>query len=732
MALSPYNSYNPMSQYNAYSGGWLPSPNAFLSPYTPNYAQSLYMGVPQQLFAPNLPPQGFQTLKERTAGVDAFARTDKPEKPPVTETIVRQAPKLAYTRQQPDPLPDALFSRPQAVPYSQAIHMAHNGKVREVRIRRDLHSITALPQAVFVTDDNKAMQATLPKSLSEYTRVLEDNNVPYSFEAKQHTTLGKAKDLATETFRETLIPILVFGITAALGWVVWKYIFKRPMEEAPVRDALIRSSQSPNNFSQVKGSMEDILAFYDDNTQSKAKDFRAGRKDVLIAQGPPGTGKTYMLEALALEALKKPDVLCFDPAKAPAFRQLLGQMYSGDEIESKRAVSILETMNGGKPVKELLLFVNEAERFIELETVINDALGNPSMKTRVPKLRILGTSNSLPPFNGPAKSRISDGIMIVDYPSVDKRVSIVGRMLQEGIGANYNAADLSNQRHLRTVLEDNPSYSIRSTRKVVDDVVAKAKAENLNADATLKALDKRFEQQPMDDGEIAALIRHAAVQFITDPSRTLNPASEKGVELFNRRTMLSIENKTKGLDVELNMNSKALYPLIEEQLAEVVAKQPNHEFPLDRSEAIKTLSSVANALGALALRRIPKAEETATTQMIDRVAHGIEALEGYADHEALNNLVNVLEAKPINRDVWHAFHAAYKLTDAAKIESTLLKPDTLKQVLEAVLGIDDKKIDDLDASLRPISESLQIAIQKASMVEPPAKPHEHDHDHHHH
>ena len=712
MSLSPYNSMSSYP-YNAYTNAWLPAPNTFLSPYTPNYAQSFYVGVPPQPYGPNAPLQGFNTLKERTSGGDGFTRTDKPAKPEVTETIVRQAPKLAYTRHQPDPLPDAMFRNPQAVPYSQAIHMAHNSKVKEVRIRRDLHSITALPQAVFVTDDGKALRATLPKSLSEYTHVLEENNVPYSFEAERRGFFSKMKDLAVETFRETLIPILVFGITAGLGWGLYRYGFKRAIEEAPVKDALVRSSQSRNNFSQVQGPIDSTLAFYENDVQAKAQDFRAGRKDVLIAQGPPGTGKTYMLEALALEALSKPDVLCFDPAKAPAFRQLLGQMYSGDEIESKRAVSILETMNGGKPVKELLLFVNEAERFIELETVITDAFGNPSLKTRVPKLRILGTSNSLPPFNGPAKSRISDGIMIVDYPSIDKRVDIVGRMLQEGIGAGFNVADAATRRGLQDVLEANPSYSIRSTRKVVDDVVAQAKARSLASAGTLKSLDQRFEQQPLDDGEIAALIRHAAVSYMTNPVLTLNPASEKGVELFNRRTMLAVENKTKDLGVELNMNAKALYPLILAQIATNVATEESHEFPLEKVGAIKLLSSVATGLSTMALRQIPEAEEKATTQLINRVAHTIEATNGYDAQEFLKALVGVLEKKPTNRNVWRAFHTAYKAMPGEA------SADVLNKVLPAVFDEGNTALKDgLEPGWQPVVPLLQTAIKQAATLIP--------------
>lgn len=701
-----YANYSPI-----YNGAYSYSPAMLTGGYTTqaqyNMPQgSSYFGNTWRYPAPSFSPAtGYPAAQSLQAEpVDAYQPSvakhlsQNSEEPVVSE---KKAPAKPH-----HVLPLQLVRQGQSISYSQALHLIDNKQVKFVTIEKDPKSLTALPTAKLILENNKWVRATLPNQLKYFAEALEKQDILYSYSAYQPSTSEKASSLISETFKETMVPLLIFGLTMGLGWLGFRHVFRPMMEKGPIEDALRRSIKT---FDEVQTTPDQVLQYYEPKVQELVNDFRRGHKNYLIAQGPPGTGKTFLLKSIARERIKSGNAVALDPGFDGRVRNLLYRIYGGDEVESKHAIQSLQKMHG-KPFDEIILLVNEMEHLPELNQIIVKAVDNEAKKAGFPTLRLLATSNKLPAFDGAVKSRVTEGIMFIDHAPPETLTEIILEQFQKRIPGFQ--ADSARQT-LTEILATNEGYSTRSLSKVVDaviDEVNSAHKTHKNLDPLTTFQLKLFDR-PLDDGEIAGLIRKVINDRLRRDQRVWLSPTAKGIDRLNRQVMTKVETFTDDLGVELAMNGKEVKSILEDELSGLVKEMGG--ISTETNDYLKITQRLANALRSTTLLEADKDEVELAQKFARNFADFIEntippsSFKNPLTHHTVVRLLRSPEPLPELRE--ELMEVAEYYADNVKLTT----PEELKAIFAAAADPVQGKLHALSDDHRNIAESMRKVLKIA-------------------
>lgn len=489
------------------------------------------------------------------------------------------------------PIFQAVDNRPQAASikaqsqtsYSQAIQMVGENQIHQATIQMNPDSWAGIPKARLEKSNGEIVQVNLPRKTEDFEQQLHQSGIPYAFEVDKPVGLAKVKEVTANVVKESLVPILLFGLTSILGTVVFRYgrIF---MERNRVQSVL---KEAVKGFREATKSPDDILQLYPQDVQHTVNRFRHGRSQGVILIGPPGNGKTYLLESVAKEFLSKKEAIALDLSE-PEVRSMLSRIYSYDGKDRQAGLGSLNRL-AGKDVKHILLVVDEFERYWpELSDLFTKSVSNGSSNNNLPKLHPLLSGNDLPALTeDAAESRIGHLRAFVDHLTPQSLSCMVNQILGKGSRATHPQP--VSEQELASVFERNPGYSVRRVMDALNDIIVKFQtnpAKDFNVAQELEAI-LRSKDGSLTGAEMAGLARRRLIQRV-ESQLTDKAASGRILTMYSFK---EAETLFRDLGLKLNMSGYQVDALLSK-----IEKTMDFTGPMEIRDFITKLKEISERL----------------------------------------------------------------------------------------------------------------------------------------
>lgn len=478
-------------------------------------------------------------------------------------------------------------SSPEALPpssenaerplYSDIKPLLASRQVQQVRILLDPKSLGALPVADMVLNNGTECKLLLPHDIKALTTILEQAGVPYTYQSTNREGIGKMLDWGAGVASDMVGPFLLLGVTGVLGmWASQKY--NEFLETRRLTEELRNAHRTELKTS--KYNYQDMKRYHDPYVQRYLDDFLTGVTNVVIGRGYPGLGKTHIMSALAKEAtVKNPHAMVLN-LDTGNILQLLKDIYGGDKAQIAKAMRILQRENGGRPVKDLLLYADEVEKLshqTEIRDLLLKGVGNPSLSQDIPKLRMLATCNDVPAFTQDAAiaSRVASFLIPPPGPKVTAR--ILAESLHGALPGWKLPGSEALAKALHPLLKEYEGTSLRALtgelrQKLLDklrqnsDKLASAKpAHKLDENTVKTALGVILSDYKLTPTEIAALMGRMIVARITRAYPSSKPAMQR--EALWKELHEPAKIHTELLRDKLTLNAKMLKTQLNRLLA---------------------------------------------------------------------------------------------------------------------------------------------------------------------
>ncbi len=470
---------------------------------------------------------------------------------------------------QPKPINITIPENAKVVDYSTALALVQSGQVKRAEVNRDPNSFTAIPTGDLFLNNGRVLSTVLPNDTQEFRRSLDQAQIPYAIDIVKPKGLQMVVGVLKGALQELLLPTLLLSATGLSGY--WAYNqFQKQNAQKGVHNTLAQAVKRFDNFNY---DVSKIIHLYDEPTQRTVNDFVNGRINVLLAKGPPGTGKSHLLNSVGKTlsasiagtlASKGQDVLFLNLNVSDSVIELLENIYSGDQDKSAKALATFKKLNGGKPIRQIIVYADEIENMQnQITELFNKGLGNPEGTSNLPTLRVIATCNEWPAFGLANKSRINAGKMLVLHAPPSTLASIFMEKFQRV----FPGVDISKHREpILNVFKQYPGYSTRNVSEVIfKKAVAQYQAQPANKRSPAQALEEALKNTYLDDSEISGLIVSTLTEFIMNGLTPLLPNSGEALKL---RMADEADRASIGLDDILPLNGKDYKKLIVQALAD--------------------------------------------------------------------------------------------------------------------------------------------------------------------
>ena len=556
------------------------------------------------IWNPPMPPQAQPMTAPLTTGAASLSGAPIPFK---AETgFAPGAPTTNYRLASPAPIarPANTLSQPllpttpynwngasKTLPYSEAVKLIEAGQVQHAAIVMDSHSFTAIPTAELQFVNGATVKMLLPRDMQPFTTMLEENNVAYEYRNNAPTGGAKiGKDLLGIA-KEMFVPFIMLGAAGASAAFAMKR-FQQKQADGETAEAIRKAKKDLTTY---KFDFNTILKDHEEPVQRALGQFVREEKQVVIAKGLPGIGKTHVFLALAKEIQKQdPDtfVLEIRPGVGDNVRDLLKEMYSGDRTLALKAMKFLQEENGGKPVKDLLLYADEVEKIPGnlMEFLINNGIGNPAVTVPgLPKLRILATCNAWPNFINNSATLSRSTAVIITPPTPRIVSKIFAENLAEETGGKVDAEKLTEK--MRGIFSEYDGYSPRTIAQSVSKQVANTlKEDNDFSDKHVEdVLRATLDRTPLNDTEVASLLTRLMIKSVMSGQQPLDAIN--GPTNMWKSLLDDAESATKGLLFLVESNGKQYKRTIEALL-----KRTDLDYVKDPQAFNRAVTSITDAL----------------------------------------------------------------------------------------------------------------------------------------
>ena len=481
-----------------------------------------------------------------------------------------------------EPLPGLM---PNQLAFSQVLTLLEEDKVQNVSILENPDPWSGLPSARLRLNNGRTFKVDLPRHTDKLQELLNTKAVPYNFEEKKLEGAERISTAANNILKESLVPILLFGLTSLLGAGVFRY-GNRFIEKNRIQAVL---QEAVKKYETADKSPSKLLELYPQSVQRVANRFREGRAQGVILIGPPGNGKTHVLESIAKEALQKQDSIALDLSE-PEVRSLLSRIYSFDGKDRQNGLKSLNAL-AKKEVKHILLVVDEFERYWnDLSDLFTKSVSNGSGNKNLPKLHPLLSGNDLPALTeDAAESRIGHLRAFVDHLSPDSLATMVNRIVKN-TQHNHGAKPAEHQ-SLKALFERNPGYSVRRLLDVLNDVLVDSKTSNVRPFPLVEKLEQTLQSPEgfLTGSELAGLVRRSLLEKIKPNLE--NP--QIGAQSLTLYSFKEAENLFRDLGLKLNLNGKKVKQLINQVMPEL-----NLQTMTDDKDFISYLKEISERLPA--------------------------------------------------------------------------------------------------------------------------------------
>lgn len=492
------------------------------------------------------------------------------------------------------PMPTTQYdwnSSEKSLSYSEAISAMEAGQVKHVSILINPMSFTDIPSAEVEFSNGAKRKLLLPRETDAFITMLEEHNVTYEYRSTAKTGLAKLGHDMGSAAKEMFMPFVMLAAAAASAAYAMKK-FQQMQEDGQTVDAIRKARK---DLSDYKYDFNDILADHEPPVQRALQAFVRDEKQVVVAKGLPGIGKTHIFLALAKEIAKRnEDVMILEirPGGGDNVRDLLAEMYSGDRIQAQKAIKFLEKENGGKPVKELLLYADEVENIPGnlMKQLINNAIGNPTTTVaNLPKLRILATCNSWPNFINNSAALSRSGAIVVTPPTPKIVANIFTESLAEALPGKIDAQKLEPVVH--KIFQEYDGYSPRTvTQTVVKQVANTLKSrKDYSVDAIADILKDTLAMIPLNDTEVAALLVRLMIHDVMRGHQPLELPN--GPDNLWKALLDDAEGATKGMLFLVESNGKQYKRTIQQLI-----RRTSLDYVKDPQAFNRAITSITDAL----------------------------------------------------------------------------------------------------------------------------------------